>query len=208
MKNRKKQKMSENPEDKVLEEKMKQLDQHCLLNIAKYFNTIYDYINVEKCCKEYNGLMETYKYNPISFRNEKEREIFKNIETYHFYSREEINENIEKDIRIKEIVHWERVVKDRIIKDEKHKYKNVIDSKRIMNGECGNDATFELYENGSMFIDGFGNMNNYEWNWKYNSVNSPWDSKKENIKEINIKDGIKSGTKISINESVIRKKRR
>ena len=40
--------------DKVLgelEENIKQLDQHCLLNIAKYFNTIYDYINIEKCCK-------------------------------------------------------------------------------------------------------------------------------------------------------------
>ena len=52
---------------------------------SKYFNNINDYIKLEKTCKEYNGIMEQFKYNPISFKNEKERELFKNIETYYFY---------------------------------------------------------------------------------------------------------------------------
>ena len=57
---------------------MTQLDKHSLLIIMKYFNTIDDYFNIEKCCKEYNGLIEQFHFNPIPLNNEKERDIFFN----------------------------------------------------------------------------------------------------------------------------------
>jgi len=56
--------------------------------ISKYFIHITDYTNLEKTCKKYNGIIETYKHNPISFNNLKEMEIFKNVEVYHFYQTE------------------------------------------------------------------------------------------------------------------------
>ena len=62
------------------------MNSHCIMIISKYFNTINDYINIEKCCKEYRGLIEQLKYNPIPLKNIKERELFKNIETCHYYN--------------------------------------------------------------------------------------------------------------------------
>ena len=156
-----------------------------MIIISKYFNTINDYINIEKTCKEYNGLIESFHFNPIPFQNEKEREIFKNIETYHFYSYEEVKEI--KESRIKEYIHWERVYSDMIKKDEKHKYKNIIEAKEMKKGTCGNECSFILYENGGMIISGNGNMKNYEWDHE-----REWHKEKENIKEIIIQNGIKS----------------
>ena len=34
--------------------------------------------------KEYRGIIEQFKYNPIPFKKEKEREIFKNIDKYYY----------------------------------------------------------------------------------------------------------------------------
>ena len=63
-----------------------------MMTVSKYFRDIRDYINTEKCNKKYNGIIEQFKYNPIRFRNEKEREVFKKIERYHYYKEEEREE--------------------------------------------------------------------------------------------------------------------
>ena len=56
-----------------------------MMVISKYFNSINDYENLEKLTKEYNGIMEQFKYNPIPFKNDKKELEFENIETYYIY---------------------------------------------------------------------------------------------------------------------------
>ena len=148
------------------------IDQHSMMVISKYFDIIEDYINIEKSNKQYGGIIEQFKYNPIPFRNDKEREIFKNIETYHYYREEEREEWIEKDSRIQQYVHWERIYQKLTEKNEKHTYKNVIETKKIEEDECGEGVRYELYENGGMIIEGNGNMNHKR----------PWSSKKDDVK--------------------------
>ena len=98
------------------------LNSYCVLIISKYFNTIKDYINIVKCSKEYSNVIEKYKYNPIPFNNKKEREIFNNIEEYHYYNeskdncynKEEEKEKhlMENDSRIQKHVHWGKVIRN------------------------------------------------------------------------------------------------
>ena len=70
--------------------------------ISKYFSWINDYINIEKTCKEYKGIIEQYHFNPIPLNNEKELfELYvytdiaknppKNIKGYPKYHHEKIN---------------------------------------------------------------------------------------------------------------------
>ena len=61
---------------------MNELNSHCIMIISKYFNSIHDYINIVKCCKEYSNTINQYKYNPIPFYIGKEREIFNPIPFY------------------------------------------------------------------------------------------------------------------------------
>lgn len=61
------------------------LNRYCMMVVSKYFNTITDYIRMEKCCKEYRGIIEQFHFNPISLKNTKNLDLFKNIETYQFY---------------------------------------------------------------------------------------------------------------------------
>ncbi len=68
---------------------MNELNSLCIMIISKYFNTINDYINIVKCCKEYSNTIDQYKFNPIPFKSKKEREIFNNIEEYHYYNKNE-----------------------------------------------------------------------------------------------------------------------
>lgn len=56
-----------------------------MMIISKYFNTITDYIRMEKCCKEYRGIIDQFHFNPISLKNTKNLDLFKNIQTYQFY---------------------------------------------------------------------------------------------------------------------------
>lgn len=56
-----------------------------MMIIGKYFKTNADYINVMKVNKKYINLTKMYKYNPIS-----DTRLFKNIETQHFYSLDDV----------------------------------------------------------------------------------------------------------------------
>ncbi len=114
------------------------VNSYCMMIISKYFNTIHDYINVVKCCKEYSSTITQYKYNPIPFKNRKEREIFSNIEEYHYYNEskykdnennnEEEKEIIENDSRIKKYIHWRKMITYSTWKgndNSKHEYKRI-----------------------------------------------------------------------------------
>lgn len=92
----------------VQNNKETKLDSHAMLIVSKYFDGINDYINLEKSNKEYNGIIEQFHFNPIPLKNEKEREIFKNVETYHHYDFEKnTNYNAENDLRNKKHVYWD-----------------------------------------------------------------------------------------------------
>lgn len=67
-----------------IKNKTSKIDKLSMFIISTYFNTINDYINAEKSCKRYIGLIESFKYNPIFLNTEAERNIFKNIRTVHF----------------------------------------------------------------------------------------------------------------------------
>ena len=91
--NEKLMKLKEQPNintDKSIEvrEKTNTIDRYCIFVVSKYFETINDYINIEKTNKEYRGIIEQFKYNPIPFKKEKEREIFKNIDECIFLRRQ------------------------------------------------------------------------------------------------------------------------
>ena len=62
------------------------LNRYCMMIVSKYFNTITDFIKMEKCCKEYRGIIEQFHFNPISLKNTKNLDLFKNIDTYQFYN--------------------------------------------------------------------------------------------------------------------------
>ena len=60
----------------------KRLTNFEILTVGRYFNSLNDYVNIEKSCKEYRGITNQYKYNPIPLRTAKERNAFNNVETY------------------------------------------------------------------------------------------------------------------------------
>lgn len=62
------------------------LNRYCMMIVSKYFNTITDFIKMEKCCKEYRGIIDQFHFNPISLKNTKNLDLFKNIHTYQFYN--------------------------------------------------------------------------------------------------------------------------
>ena len=53
--------------EKKKEKEMKTIDHNSILIISKYFDSIKDYINIEKTCKEYSGIIEEYHFNLSSF---------------------------------------------------------------------------------------------------------------------------------------------
>ena len=92
--------------------------------------------NLEKTCKEYRGITEQYRFNPIPFKNEKEGEAFKYIETYHLYDPQsaQISTVLNGNAKIKKIIIHED---DDKLDDQKYK------------GVKGNDRVkFEISKTG------------------------------------------------------------
>lgn len=90
----------------------KKVDRYGMMVIGKYLNTFGDFVNLEKTCKEYRGITEQYRFNAIPFKNEKEREAFKNIETYHLYEgydpqSAQIDTILKGNSKIKKIIIYE-----------------------------------------------------------------------------------------------------
>ena len=87
-----------------------QLNPYCMSLASKYFNSIDDYVNVEKTCRGYRGTIEQFKYNPIPLTTRNERNVFSGIEMYHFYNTNTTVENaiILNDPKIQQkVVHEE-----------------------------------------------------------------------------------------------------
>jgi len=76
---------------------MSKLSLFDLTIIGKYFNDINDFKNLSCTCKEYNGILSQYHFNPIPIDNENEIKLFDNMETIHIY--DEYHEIITKILK-------------------------------------------------------------------------------------------------------------
>ena len=97
--------------------------------LGKYFEENKDFINVMKVCKKYKELVEMYHFNPIS-----DISLFKQIETQHFYKKEDV---INKKDKLFQYIYWFGVNYDKIISSKKNNeiYKDVIFNKECLKSE-------------------------------------------------------------------------
>lgn len=129
-------------------EKTTKLNKYHMITISKYFNSLIDYINIEKCCKEYRGIMELYHYNPIPIPlTGKPRKFFKNIETYWFYSNPLNNDSEFYDIKL-----LENGIKDKRIKRinilgeiDKDEAQEILDRENVSYHDKDTDIDFKEY---------------------------------------------------------------
>ena len=96
------------------------LSQNELMIVGKYFNTIKDYINLIKCCKRYEDILDLYKINFISINNQEEFKLFENLEIYSIYTNNDFKQTNLKTISYIEIPLSEIEQNDNTI------YKNII----------------------------------------------------------------------------------
>ena len=61
------------------------LDYYTKFIASFYLETIQDHINLEICSPQCSGHFLRYYFNPLSLKNEKERELFPNLQTYWRY---------------------------------------------------------------------------------------------------------------------------
>ena len=93
-----------------------------MMIIGKYFESNNDCINTMKVAKRYHDLAKMYHFNPIQ-----ECELFVNMETQHFYKKEDVNKkkhtildkvfrrgNNSKKKGMREYIYWYYVKKDEI----------------------------------------------------------------------------------------------
>ena len=99
-------------EKEVVVETTQKPNKYCMMIVSKYFNTIFDFINLEKCCKEYRGITEQFHFNPIPLQSNKTRELFKNVETFWFYT----NPFVPREGKPDEIPLLKRMMEDKRIK--------------------------------------------------------------------------------------------
>ena len=151
-------------EEPIEEIEDKQLDTYSMLIVSKYFNTIDDYITIEKTCKNYRGIIEYFQYNPISIKKEEDVQIFKNIKNYQYYENtKEGDLELIDFIKVKGVTVWQEYFVDdnypdyfseiyeRDEMDDKIDYKvkinllENIDSVRFINN-ISKDVNRELYE--------------------------------------------------------------
>lgn len=81
-----------------------------IMIIGKYFKSNSDFINIMKVCKKYKELVLMYKFNPIS-----NIKLFENIETQHFYNKEDI---VNKKNGLYRYIYW-YLVDYELIKNKK-----------------------------------------------------------------------------------------
>lgn len=61
---------------------------------------------------------------------------------------------------------------------------------RVDGGQCGKDASWELLEDGTLYIRGSGSMENYSWDYNAHKVTQPWEGFSDQIRAVVIEDGI------------------
>ena len=70
------------------------LSQNELMIVGKYFENIYDYINLTKCCTTYQQILKLYKTNFIPISTKSEFELFENLETYNIYTNKDFKTDL------------------------------------------------------------------------------------------------------------------
>ena len=63
-------------------------------------------------------------------------------------------------------------------------------AKIVKRGECGDDVTYTLDENGVLKISGKGSMRNFRLDSEANTINVPWWDERKTISYIEIQDGV------------------
>ena len=114
------------------------LNQYSLQIISKYFNSIDDYINLVKTCREYINIIDNFNFNPIPISN---LNIFKNVKTQHIYNKDDISLNVKKYVIYHEVdfnyytyITGNKICKNIKITHENAKYfrnDNIIDLRNI-----------------------------------------------------------------------------
>lgn len=61
---------------------------------------------------------------------------------------------------------------------------------KIDGGQCGKDASWELFEDGTLYIRGSGQMETFSWDYNAKKVTQPWVGYSDRIKSAVIEDGI------------------
>ena len=124
-----------------------------MMIIGKYYNNPQDFINTMKTNSKYKDLVSMYHFNPIS-----EVDLFDNIETQHFYNKNDIK--LEKD-NLYKYIYW---FKDKDL--ERNKRSNQIFKDRDLNYIT---SIYKLLENWSgneyksiIFDSYYDYENNYE----------------------------------------------
>lgn len=84
------------------------VNRYSMMVIGKYLNTFNDFVNIEKCCKEYRGLINQYYYNPIPLKDDKS-DLFPNTNTFLLYNSEsnDIDIVLKSNNKIKKIIIYE-----------------------------------------------------------------------------------------------------
>ena len=78
-------KLNQHEEDELTKSKWRITNDYMMI-IGKYFKSNKDYIHVMKVNKKYEQLVLMYKFNPIS-----DISLFQNIQTQHFYHKQDVN---------------------------------------------------------------------------------------------------------------------
>ena len=98
------------------------LDYYSMIVVSQYFETGFDFVNLIKTCKEYSGIIDTYKYNPITvikpqlgcqyFRLRKIPDyklavkLFSDVETLHIDYSLQISMIVDIAITYCHVVYW------------------------------------------------------------------------------------------------------
>ena len=121
---------------------------HCTRFIASfYLETIEDHINLEICSPQCSGHFLRYYFNPLSLKNEKEREFFPNLQTYWRYKLDDPYFENDEKIKIRKetlnaSLNLTKEQRDKLEKLCKMKMKEIVFDSNIHNYET-NTSEFD-----------------------------------------------------------------
>lgn len=72
-----------------------------LMIVGKYFDNIFDFMNLTKVCKKYEFIMDMYHFNPVPDLNT----LFSNTRTKHLYNHTFVIKNIKNYVFIRDLIN-------------------------------------------------------------------------------------------------------
>ena len=121
-------------------------DNYCVFIASRFFESIDDFINLEIGCKQYNGNLSKFFYNPISLKPHLLK-FFPNIQTLHLYNRDD--EYLENS-NIQRYVNWYEYIPYSKLQNKNIEYKHVVytsNCHRILYSEIFNNQLEEQQNN-------------------------------------------------------------